>query len=106
MKASFLVKDNQVHVNIPISKAHIDEANRIVSGWATLDNVDQMGDVVTAEASLRAFQGFRGNIREMHDKFKAVGKLVNFVQKEYRDEFGEPHTGIWVDVYISKGAED
>lgn len=105
-ESSFLVKDNQVHVNIPINKSNIDIENRIVSGWATLDNVDQMGDVVTAEASLRAFQEFRGNIREMHDKFKAVGKLVDFTQKEYRDELGEPHTGIWVDVYISKGAED
>lgn len=105
-QASFLVKDNQVRVNIPISKANIDVKNRIVSGWATIDNVDQMGDVVTAEASLRAFQDFRGNIREMHDKFKAVGKLVNFRQQEFFGEDGSPHTGIWVDVYISKGAED
>jgi hypothetical protein len=106
MEASFLVKDNQVHVNIPISKSNIDVDKRIVSGWATVDNVDQMGDVVTAEASLRAFQGFRGNIREMHDKFKAVGKLVDFRQEEYFGPDGTPHTGIWVEVYISKGAED
>lgn len=105
-KASFLVKDNQVHVNIPISKANVNVEKRTVSGWATIDNVDQMGDVVTAEASLRAFQDFRGNIREMHDKHKAVGKLVDFRQQEFFGEDGNPHTGIWVDVYISKGAED
>lgn len=106
MKASFLVKDNQVYVNIPISKGNINIEKRMVSGWATIDNVDQMGDVVTAEASLRAFQDFRGNIREMHDKHKAVGKLVNFRQQEFFGKDGSPHTGIWVDVYISKGAED
>lgn len=105
-KASFIVKDNNVEVNIPISKSNVDQDRRIVSGWATIDNVDQMGDVVTAEASLRAFQGFRGNVREMHDKLKAVGKIVSFRQEEYFGEDGQPHTGIWVDVYISKGAED
>jgi hypothetical protein len=105
-KASFLVKDNEVHVNIPISKGNINIEKRVVSGWATIDNIDQMGDVVTAEASLRAFQDFRGNIREMHDKHKAVGKLVNFRQEEFFDQSGTPHTGIWVDVYVSKGAED
>lgn len=104
--ASFLVKDNQVHVNIPISKANIDVDRRVVSGWATIDNVDQTGDVVTAEASLRAFQGFRGNIREMHDKYKAVGKLVDFEQKEFFGSDGKSYTGIFVQVYISKGAED
>jgi hypothetical protein len=105
-KASFLVKDNQVHINIPISKANIDVDNRIVSGWATIDNVDQTGDVITSDASLRAFQNFRGNIREMHDRFKAVGKLVDFEQKDYFGADGKAYTGIFVRVYISKGAED
>jgi hypothetical protein len=104
--ASFIVKDNQVHINIPISKANIDVDRRIVSGWATIDNVDQTGDVVTADASLRAFSNFRGNIREMHDRFKAVGKLVDFEQKEYFGADGKAYTGIFVHVYISKGAED
>lgn len=105
-KASFLVKDNQVHINIPIDKANIDLDKRIVSGWATIDNIDQTGDVVTAEASLKAFQGFRGNIREMHDRYKAVGKLVDFKQEDYFGKDGKSYTGIFVHVYISKGAED
>ncbi len=104
--ASFIVKDNQVHVNIPISKANVDVDRRVVSGWATIDNVDQTGDVVTAEASLKAFQNFRGNIREMHDRYKAVGKLVDFEQKEFFGSDGRAYTGIFVQVYISKGAED
>jgi hypothetical protein len=104
--ASILIKDNTVQVNIPIEKRNIDKENRIVSGWATLDNLDQMGDVVTAEASLRAFQDFRGNVREMHNKLLAVGKVLNFRQEEFLGPNGQKHTGIWVDVYISKGAED
>lgn len=104
--ASFVLKDNTISVNIPISKSSIDLERRVVSGWATIDNVDQMGDVVTAEASLRAFENFRGNVREMHDKFKAVGKVLSFRQQEYIDSEGQLHTGIYVDVYISKGAED
>jgi flagellar motility protein MotE (MotC chaperone) len=105
-QASFLVKDNQVHINIPISKSDIDRAKRIVRGWATIDNIDQSGDVVTAEASMRAFQSFRGNIREMHDKYKAVGKLVDFEQREVFGKDGKAYTGIFVHVYVSKGAED
>lgn len=99
-------KDNKVTINVPISKSNIDMERRIVSGWATIDNLDQGGDLVTAEASLIAFQEFRGNIREQHDQNKAVGKLVNFRQQEYFSKDGMPHTGIWVDVYISKGAPD
>src|ERR1044072_7594959 len=100
--ASILIKDNTVQVNIPIEKRNIDKENRIVSGWATLDNLDQMGDVVTAEASLRAFQDFRGNVREMHNNLLAVGKVLNFRQEEFLGPNGQKHTGIWVDVYISK----
>lgn len=103
-RANILVKDNTVGINIPISKSNIDVERRIVSGWATIDNVDQMLDKVTAEASLRAFNKFRGNVREMHDKKTAVGKVVHFNQKEFMTN-GKAYTGIYVDVYVSKGAE-
>jgi len=105
-KAQYIVGDDSVRLTIPIVKSNIDETRRIVSGWATIDNVDQTGDLVTAEASLEAFQGFRGNVREMHDDKKAVGKILHFEQKEYSDQYGEIHKGIYVDVYVSKGAED
>jgi putative serine protease XkdF len=102
-KAKFNLVDKSLSVNIPVQS--IDEDSRIVSGWATIDNIDQTGDVVTAEASLKAFAQFRGNIREMHDEKKAVGKLVQFEQREYFHD-DEVFTGIWVSVYISKGAQD
>lgn len=104
--AQFVVGEHTVGLNIPIQKSNIDEVRRIVSGWATLDNLDQTGDIVTAEASLEAFRTFRGNVREMHNKSSAVGKVVNFSQKEYIGADGRPYTGIYVDVYVSKGAQD
>lgn len=104
-RANILIKDNNVELSIPISKSNIDEERRIVSGWATVDNVDQMLDKVSADASLNAFSKFRGNVREMHDKHTAVGKVVHFNQQPYVADDGTSHTGIYVDVYISKGAE-
>jgi hypothetical protein len=82
----------------------IDKENRLVSGWASLDNPDLQGDVVLAEASQRAFEKFRGNIREMH-KNEAVGRMVAFKPDTYYDsETGQAYKGIYVTAYISKGA--
>ena len=87
-KAQFSVQNSNLNVSMPIAK--VDKERRIVSGFATLDNVDRQGDVVPAEASVRAFNGFAGNIREQHDSTKAVGKMIEFKEdmyydKEYRD---------------------
>jgi hypothetical protein len=77
-----------------------------VSGFATLDNVDQTGDVVTAEASMKAFESFRGNLREMHQPL-AVGKVVSFRPETYYDQATkEFYSGVYVTSYISKGAQD
>lgn len=104
-KAEILIKDNTVGIHIPISKSNIDVENRIVKGWATIDNVDQMGDKVTAQASFGAFSRFRGNVREMHDAHTAVGKIVKFNQQEFVSDDGKAYTGVFVHVYVSKGAE-
>ena len=64
-----------ISLSVPFTK--VNREKRIVSGFATLDNVDQTGDMVTAEASLDAFEKFRGNIREMHGS-NAVGKMLSF----------------------------
>lgn len=102
-KATWLTSDNHVNVSMPIAK--IDEARRTVSGWATLDNVDTQDDVVTAEASKRAFDRARGNLREMHQPI-AVGKIVDFKEEEYFDtETGEFYRGIFVQARVSEGAE-
>jgi outer membrane murein-binding lipoprotein Lpp len=89
---------------MPFSK--VDKERRIVSGFATLDNLDKQNDIVTPEASLEAFKKFRGNIREMHQPV-AVGKMVSFKEDKYFDpETKKMYSGIYVSTYISKGAQD
>lgn len=86
--------------------AKVDVENRLVSGFATLDNLDSQGDVVLAEASQKAFARARGNIREMHQPI-AVGHIVDFNEEEYYDtENKEFYRGIFVTAYVSKGASD
>lgn len=101
-KSSLTVNGNEIHFAVPFAK--VDKENRIVSGFATLDNVDSQGDVVTAEASKKAFARSRRNLREMHDKI-AAGKIVDYIEKEVVDPgTGNIHKGIFVKAYISKGA--
>jgi Caudovirus prohead serine protease len=77
-----------------------------VSGFATLDNVDRQGDIVSTAASLDAFSEFRGNLREMHQSI-AVGKVLTFSVEEFYDPSSEKvYSGIFVTAYISKGAND
>jgi len=103
-KASWSSNGDNLHLSVPFTK--VNRENRTVSGFATLDNVDQTGDVVTAEASLKAFEKFRGNLREMHQPL-AVGKVVSFKPETYYDQTTkEFYNGVYVTSYISKGAQD
>lgn len=103
-KAQWSKDDNMVRVTMPIVK--VDEERRIVSGFATLDNVDKQGDIVTKEASVKAFESFKGNIREMHQPI-AVGRVVSFKTDSYFDPTdGKVYEGVAVDAYVSKGAQD
>lgn len=103
-KAHWDTEGENVRLSMPFSK--VDEERRIVSGFATLDNVDKQNDIVTPEASLKAFEKFRGNIREMHQP-KAVGKMVSFKEDKYFDpESKKFYAGVYVSTYISKGAQD
>jgi hypothetical protein len=95
---------DNISLSVPFTK--VNREKRTVSGFATLDNVDQTGDVVTAEASMKAFENFRGNLREMHNSV-AVGKVVSFKPETYYDPTTKKfYNGVYVDAYISKGAQD
>ena len=95
---------DNITLSVPFTK--VNREKRTVSGFATLDNLDQTGDVVTAEASIKAFESFRGNIREMHGS-NAVGKMVSFKPETFYDPTTkEFYNGVYVDAYISKGAQD
>jgi len=95
---------DDIALSVPFTK--VNREKRTVSGFATLDNLDQTGDLVTSEASMKAFESFRGNIREMHGS-NAVGKMVSFKPETFYDpKTGEFYNGVYVDAYISKGAQD
>jgi hypothetical protein len=103
-KAHWDTEGDSVRLSMPFSK--VDVERRTVSGFATLDNVDKQADIVTTEASISAFQKFRGNIREMHQP-TAVGKMVSFKEDKYFDpETKKFYTGVYVSAYISKGAQN
>ena len=103
-KSNWSSDGENLHLSVPFTK--VNRENRTVSGFATLDNVDQTGDVVTAEASMKAFENFRGNLREMHQSI-AVGKVVSFKPETYYDQKSNNfYNGVYVTSYISKGAQD
>jgi hypothetical protein len=96
--------ESSMTLSFPIAK--VNKEKRTVSGFASLDNVDHHGDVVTAEASKTAFENFRGNIREMHGP-SAVGKMLNFKEDSFFDpKTSKKYNGVFVEAYISKGAQD
>ncbi len=103
-KAQWATDGDTVRLSMPLSK--VDTENRLVSGWASLDNADSQGDVVLKEANQKAFSRFRGNIREMHQPI-AVGRMVDFKEDSYFDQETQKfYNGIFVTVYVSKGAQD
>jgi hypothetical protein len=103
-KAHWTTDKNSVRLSMPIGK--VDVERRMVSGFATLDNIDKQDDIVTTEASLQAFKNFRGNLREMHQP-SAVGKIVSFKEDKYFDPNSKKfYSGVYVSAYVSKGAQD
>ena len=103
-KSHWSSNGNAINLAVPFTK--VNREKRTVSGFATLDNLDQTGDVVTQEASMKAFESFRGNLREMHQPL-AVGKVASFRPETFYDPITkEFYNGVYVDAYISKGAQD
>jgi len=103
-KAHWDTDGENVRLSMPLTK--VDKERRIVSGFASLDNLDKQDDIVTAEASMEAFAKFRGNIREMHQPV-AVGKMVDFKEDKYFDPASKKfYKGVFVSAYVSKGAQD
>lgn len=77
----------------------VDRAKREVVVRATAEDLDSYGTVISYDGSKDAFAKWRGNIREMHDPTKAVGRAVKY---EPKDETKE----IELVLRVSKGAED
>jgi phage head maturation protease/predicted nucleic acid-binding Zn-ribbon protein len=107
-KSKWTMDEDTIQIGVEFSK--VNKQKRLVSGWATLDNVDTENDVVTAEASAEAFAKARGNLREMHKKDSAVGRVVSFKEDTLRvkedDGTYNEYRGIFVTARVSEGAED
>ena len=100
-KAHWNSDGENLRLSMPFNK--VDKERRIVSGFASLDNLDKQMDIVTSEASMNAFAKFRGNIREMHQPL-AVGKMINFKEDKYFDpDTKKLYKGVFVSAYVSKG---
>lgn len=105
LRKSYWTTDGD-NINLAVPFVKVDKQKRTVSGFATLDNIDKHGDIVDTQASMNAFTRFRGNIREMHQPI-AVGKVVSFRQEDFYDKKTQKnYSGVFVDVYVSKGAQD
>jgi hypothetical protein len=103
-KAFWHSEDNSIKLSMPIAK--VDKERRMVSGFATLDNIDKQSDIVPTDVSIKAFERFRGNLREMHMPI-AVGRVMSFKSDKFYDrEEDKFYNGVYVDAYISKGAQD
>lgn len=102
-KAHWTSDGDNYRMDMALTK--VDKENRLVTGWASLDNPDLQGDIVLKEASEKAFARFRGNIREMHQPI-AVGRMVSYRPDSYYDtETKKFYNGIVVTAYVSKGAQ-
>jgi len=84
-----------LHITIPITK--VDEEQRMVYGYATVEELDSHGEIITYEASKKAFSNWIGNIREMH-KDIAVGKAIDI-------EFDDAAKGVWISAKISESED-
>lgn len=102
----FMKSSESTDVSIAFDPNSDQSNQRIVVGFATLDNIDQSGDIVTSDASMKAFSKFRGNIRYMHERIP-VGKLIDYQPAVYfDDETQSQHNGVQVTVKISEAEDD
>lgn len=88
-------EDRQLY--LPITR--INPEKREVTLTATAERLDAYKTVIGFDASKEAFSKWRGNIREMHDSHKAVGRALSVEPKEDTKE-------IDVTLRVSRGAED
>ena len=88
-------KGHPIHINIPITK--IDEDQRMIWGYATVEEVDAHGEIIGYEASKKAFSNWVGNIREMHGD-TAIGKAIEV-------KFDDEAKGVWLGSYISESTD-
>ncbi len=86
--------------SFPIEKTEkTDDGRLLIEGVATSEALDLQGDILDYEGSKRAFEKWRGNLREAHDPKKPVGKAIEIIP----DDIAKTIT---VRAFISAGAKD
>lgn len=85
-----------IHLNIPISK--IDEEQRTAWGYATMEELDAHNEIIGYDASKSAFSNWIGNIREMHNPDRAVGKAIEI-------KYDDAAKGVWLGAKLSESAD-
>lgn len=84
----------------PISKTvAMDDGRLLIEGVATSETLDLQGEILDYEGSKRAFEKWRGNLREAHDPKKPVGRALEVIPDDVNKT-------ISVRAFISAGAQD
>jgi hypothetical protein len=94
-----LTTDIEPHMYVPITRIEENygpEKLWMVEGQATSDQIDSYGTIFDFESSKRAFDTWRGNIREMHNPTRAVGHAIEWWPEE------DAHA-IRLRAFVSKG---
>jgi len=73
--------------SFPILKTEKTEDGRLlIEGVATSEALDAQGEILDYEGSKRAFEKWRGNLREAHDPTKPVGKALDAAAEDSGDD--------------------
>jgi len=84
----------------PISKTEqLEDGRLLIEGVATSETLDLQGEILDYEGSKRAFEKWRGNLREAHDPKKPVGRALEVIPDDVAKT-------ISVRAFISAGAQD
>lgn len=85
---------------LPITRTEkLEDGRLVVEGCATSEALDGDGTVLDYDASKKAFEVWKGNIREQHDPKKAVGRALEITHDDVA-------RSILVRAFISAGAQD
>lgn len=91
--------DTELETQMYVPITRIDKEKWEVEGQATSDAIDHYETIFDYDSSKRAFEAWRGNVREMHNPNKAVGRAI-------RVEPDDETRTIAVRAFVSKGAPD
>ena len=85
----------RLNLYVPFTK--VDPEQRIVGGWATVEEPDRQRKVVDFDSAAAALMAWGGNMREMHQPL-AVGKAV-----AVRPEPAQKR--VWLESFVSRSAD-